>query len=144
MTNSINKPNTLFWIIGVIALIWNAMGVMAFFGQLLMTEETLAALPEAEQALYQDLPIWVTIAFTVAVFGGILGSIFMLLRKKIASTIFAISLLGVLVQMTYNNFISNTFEVYGPGSVIMPIMVIVIGFFLVWYSRNSLAKGWLS
>lgn len=144
MTNSTNKPTTGFWLIGVAALIWNLLGVMSYIMQAYMTEEALAALPENEQALYTDLPAWVTAAFAIAVFGGALGCVFMLLRKKLAVRLFQFSLIGIMVQMTYNLFMSNAAEVYGPGGVIMPIMVLIIGFFLVWYAGNAVKKGILS
>ncbi len=144
MTNSTNKPNVGFWIIGMVALIWNLMGGMAYIGQAFMTDEMLAALPENEQALYANVPAWVTAAFAIAVFGGALASILLLIRKKMASMVFVISLIAILVQMTYNIILSDASEVYGPGGIIMPIMVILIGFFLVWYSKDATKKGWLS
>jgi len=143
MTNSTNKPNTGFWIIGIIALIWNLMGVMAYIAQAFMTDEMLAALPENEQALYVDVPSWVTAAFAIAVFAGALGCILLLIRKKMASMVFIISLIAILIQMTYNIILSDASDVYGASGMIMPIMVIVIGFFLVWYSNDVAKKGWL-
>lgn len=138
-----NKPSVLFWIIAVIAFIWNGMGAMAYLGQKMMTAEDLDILPEAERALYLDMPIWATSAFAIAVWGGLLGAIFMLLRKKWAKTLFLISLVGIIVQMVYNFFISGAMDVYGPGGMIMPILVIVIGIFLVWYCNKAIAEGWL-
>lgn len=143
MTDS-NKPTTLFWIIGVAALVWNALGVMQYLGLAYMTDEVRAALPEAERALYENIPTWVTAAFAIAVFGGLIGSAFLLMRKKLARPMFLISLIAIIVQMSYNLFMSRAAEVYGPGSVIMPIMVIVIGVFLLMYSKKTIAKGWLS
>lgn len=139
-----NKPGAAFWIIAVIALIWNIMGVMAYLGQAYMTDEEKALMPEAEQALYTDIPAWVTAAFALAVFGGLLGALALLLRKKWATPIFLISLLGIIVQMIYNFFISGAMDVYGPGGMIMPVMVLIIGFFLVWYSKKATANGWLN
>ncbi|CAM1354982.1 hypothetical protein [Tenacibaculum ascidiaceicola] len=143
MTDS-NKPTTLFWIIGVAALVWNGLGVMQYLGMAYMTDEVKAALPEAERALYDNIPSWVTAAFAIAVFGGLIGSAFLLMRKKLARPMFLISLIAIIVQMSYNLFMSKAAEVYGPGSVIMPIMVIVIGVFLLMYSKKTIAKGWLS
>ena len=143
MTNS-NKPTTLFWVIGVIALIWNGLGVMSYIGQAFMTDEMKAALPEAERALYDNVPAWVTAAFAIAVFGGLLGCILLLMKKKAAKTVFLVSLIAIIVQMTYNLFMSKAVEVYGPGGAIMPIMVIAIGVFLLLYSKRSIEKGWLS
>ena len=139
-----NKPNTLFWVIGIIALIWNGMGVMAYIGQAYMTDEMKAVLPEAERALYENVPAWVTAAFAIAVFGGTVACILLLMKKKMAKTVFLISLIAIITQMTYNLFMSKASEVYGPGGMIMPIMVIVIGVFLLLYSKKCIEKGWLS
>ncbi|CAM1340542.1 hypothetical protein [Tenacibaculum aestuarii] len=143
MTNS-NKPTTLFWIIAVAALIWNGLGVMSYLGQAFMTDEVKATLPEAERALYENIPTWVTAAFAIAVFAGLLGSIFLLARKKAARVVFLISLIAILAQMSYNLFMSRAAEVYGPGGVIMPVMVTLIGVFLLMYTKRTIEKGWLS
>jgi hypothetical protein len=145
MTNiSTNKPPLWFWIVGIIAFIWNLMGVMAYLSQAFMTDAELAALPEAEQALYINFPAWATAAFAIAVFGGALASIALLLRKKIAKTLFIISFLGIIVQMIYNFFISEAMDVYGPGGMIMPIMIIFIGIYLIMFSNKSISKNWIS
>ena len=143
MTDS-NKPTTLFWIIGVVALVWNALGVMQYLGLAYMTDEVRAALPEAERALYENIPTWVTAAFAIAVFGGLIGSAFLLMKKKLARPMFLISLIAIVVQMSYNLFMSKAAEVYEPGSIVMPIVVILIGVFLLMYSKKTIAKGWLS
>ena len=138
-----NKPSAVFWIIAVLALIWNGMGAMAYLGQKMMTPEALDLLPEAERALYNDIPIWATSAFAIAVWGGLLGAIFMLLRKKLAKTLFLLSLLGIIVHAIYNFFISGAMDVYGATGMIMPLFVVLIGIFLVWYCKNAIGKGWL-
>jgi len=144
MSEITNKPKSSFWIIGIIALIWNLMGVFAYITQVNMTPEIIAALPEAEQALYENVPAWVMGVFAIAVFGGSLGCILLLLRKKIATPVFIISLIGIIAQMVYNFGMSKAAEVYGPVGMVMPAMVVLIAIFLVWYSKQATAKGWLS
>lgn len=144
MTESKNKPTTSFWVIGIVALIWNLMGVFAYLQQAYMTAEDLSALPIEEQALYENIPAWVTAAFALAVFGGALGCVLLLLRKKLATFVFIISFVSILAQMTYNLFMSKAMEVYGPGGMIMPVMVIVIGAYLIWYSKKMEAQGVLT
>jgi hypothetical protein len=133
-----------FWIIAGVALVWNLLGVGAYFSHVMMTEEAIMQLPEAEQMLYQDLPAWATAAFAVAVFGGALGCLLLLLRKALATPVFILSLAGIVVQMYHSFAIANTMEVYGPGSTVMPAMVLVIGILLVWYARHATARGWIS
>ena len=120
------------------------MGVFAYLQEAYMTAEDLAALPIEEQALYENIPAWVTAAFALAVFGGALACILLLLRKKLATFVFIISFASILAQMTYNLLMSKAMEVYGPGGMIMPIMVIVIGAYLIWYSKKMDAQGILT
>lgn len=143
MTSPANKPATWFWVVSVLALIWNLTGVFAYISHVTMTPEAMQALPENERALYESVPTWATGAFAIAVWGGALGCILLLLRRKFATPVLIISLAGIIVQMYHSLFISNSIEVYGPGGMIMPIMVIVIAIFLVWFSRKSTSNGWL-
>jgi hypothetical protein len=139
-----NKPPIWFWIVSALALLWNLAGVMAYLGQAYMSIETLEQMSQAERLLYESQPAWVTGAFAVAVWGGALGCIALMLKKKWAKPVFIISLIGILAQMSHSFFISNNFEVYGPGAMIMPIMVLIIGIALVLLANTAIKKGWLS
>lgn len=144
MTNSTNKPTTAFWVIAIVALIWNIMGVMAYLAQAYMTEEGLAAIPDVQRPLYENIPAWVTGAFAIAVFGGVLGCVLLMLKKKLATTIFTISLIAVVARLIYIFSIDNIMAAMGTVTTIMTVVVIVIGVFLVWYSKQATAKGYLS
>jgi hypothetical protein len=139
-----NKPNTMYWIIGVIALIWNAWGVFAYLGNVLMTDDLLAILPAEQQEMIANQPSWYTAAFAIAVWFGLLGSISLLIKKKWAYPLFLISLLGILGSTVYNMFMSGGYEFYGAQAYIMPLMVLLIGIYLVMHAKKSIAKGWLS
>lgn len=132
-----------FTVVAVIALIWNLLGLAAFVMQLMMTPEMIAALPEAEQELYKTLPLWALVAFGAAVIGGSLGCLMLAIRRALAVPLLLISLVGVCVQMTHSFFFSKTFEVYGPGGMIMPIMVLLIAVFLLWLSVHAKSNYWI-
>jgi hypothetical protein len=133
-----------FKIIAITALIWNLLGVMAYIMQVTMSPEALAALPEAERLLYETVPSWATGAFAISVFGGTLGCIALFAKKASAFPLFIISLIGILTQMYHSFFMSNSFEVFGPGGAIMPVMVIVVAIYLIWLSQSAKSKGWIS
>ncbi|MDU8887101.1 hypothetical protein RXV94_13100 [Yeosuana sp. MJ-SS3] len=136
--NSTNKPPIWFWIVSVIALVWNGMGVNAYLQQAYNTESFREMYPPEQLEIIANHPAWLTAAFAIAVFGGALGSITLLLRKKWAVTLFLISLIAVIVQMGYA-FINDQVT-----SMVMVLMIIVFAIFLVWFSRKSAAKGWIS
>ena len=143
MTDKTNKPTNAFWIISVLALLWNIMGVIAYLGQAYMTDEILKALPEGDQAYYSNVPAWVTGAFAIAVFAGVFGCVGLLMRKKWATILFVISFIAVIIQSTYNLFIQKFMEV-PLQHMIWSIVVIIIAIFLIWFSSNAAKKGWIS
>jgi hypothetical protein len=144
MTSYLRKPSSLFYVISSVALVWNLMGVFNYLGQVLMTDEVLKSLPKDQQLIYQDVPSWVTAAFAVAVFFGTLGAIFLLLKKKVSSTFFILSFLGIFVQMTYGLLITENTDSYGPLGLVMPLMIIAIGGYLIWYSKKAAENRWIS
>jgi len=136
--NSTNKPPIWFWILSVLGLIWNGMGVNAYLQQAYNTESFRAMYSPEQLEIVANQPSWLTAAFAIAVFAGALGCLALLLRKKLAINLILLSLLAVIVQIGYvliNNQESN---------MVMTLMIIVFALFLVWFSRKSAANGWVS
>jgi hypothetical protein len=138
------KPKTSFWIISGIALLWNVMGVNAYIQQTYQTESFKAMYTEDQLQLIAEAPVWSTAAFALAVFGGFFGAAALIMRKKWAYYLFIVSMIAVLVQMYYNFIIIDSLAVYGPGATIMPIMIIVFGLILIWYSKYATKKNWIA
>lgn len=131
-----------FWAIGAITLIWNVMGVINFMMQ--MNADMVATMPETHRAIIEVRPAWATGAFAIAVFGGALGCLLLLLRKTAAYYLFIASLLGVIVTMTphldmIGSTVNDPFEIV--MMIVMPLMVAV---FLIWYTKQAMYKGWIS
>lgn len=138
-----NKPNVLFWVIAVIALIWNGMGVKAYLDQAFRTEAFMTSYTPEQIAIVDTIPTWATAAFAIAVWGGLLGVLLMLFRKKWATTLFLISLLGIIVQMSNAFLMEGGTDNFGPGGVGMVAMIIIFAIFILWYSNYAKGKGWL-
>ena len=134
-------PPRSFWIVSILALAWNLLGVVSY---LMTVKMSPAAMPEAERALYQDIPAWVTSSFAIAVFGGTLACILLLMRKRLATTLFLVSLLAILLQMGHAFFMTNMLAVRGAAGAALPVCVIVAALFLLWYSRGAQSRGWLN
>ena len=132
-----------FWAIGAVALMWNVTGVINFFMQ--MNADGLAAMPESQRAIVEGRPVWATGAFAIAVFGGVLGCLLLLLRKSAAYYLFIASLLGVIVQMIpYLGMTGSTIS-FGPFEIFITILMPqMVAAFLIWYSKQAKSKGWIS
>jgi hypothetical protein len=127
-----------FWIIGVVALIFNVMGVVNYVVQ--MNAESLASFPESYRPIIEGRPAWATAAFAIAVFGGAIGCVLLLLRKSAASYLLIASLFGVLVTMVHMYRVAgvSAFEIW-----VGVLMQLAVTLFLIWYSQYVDRKGWL-
>ncbi len=144
MENSNVTSPKWYWVIAIFFLLWNIMGVLSFFAHTFISEEAVALLPKNEQALYGEYPFWTTIVFAAAVFFGLFGSIGLIFKKKWSKLLFTISLIAIIVQMGHNVFFTHSIEVYGTvQAVTMPIIVLVFGLFLIWFSTYSIRNNWL-
>lgn len=132
-----------FWVLGALAVVWNLLGLTAFIGEMLMTDEALASFPEAQQELYRNKPLWVNVCFAIAVIGGVLGSVLLLMRSRLAIPVLALSLLGVLGQYGYMFFMTNTPAVMGAAMMVLPALVVLISVALVPYAMSCRSRGLL-
>ncbi len=133
-----------FWVVTIILVLWNLMGVLSFFMHTFMPEDALAVMSEQERKLYTSYPIWGALLFAIAVFCGLIGSFGLVLKKRWSKLVFIISLCAMVPQMIHNVFFTESIEVYGiQQAVTMPSIVIAIGLFVVWFSSLGIKKNWL-
>ena len=132
-----------FWVIGAVALVWNLMGAMNFIVQL--NPDSLASFPESHRAIIEGRPAWATAAFAVAVFGGALGCLLLLLGKPVSYYVFIASLLGVIVTMIHTlGIVNSTGNVTAFEVFLMILMPLVVAAFLIWYSKFAQRNAWTS
>ncbi len=145
MENSSSKPNVWFWIISIVGLIWNGFGAMNYLAQTTMSDAQKAAYTPEQLTIVEANPAWVTGAFALAVWGGVLGCIALLLRKKWAKPVLLVSLIGIIAQMSYGWFMTNSVEAFGTVmGIVLPVLVIIIGIGLYLFAKSGIRKGWLT
>jgi hypothetical protein len=138
------KSPTWFMVVSAVVLVWNLLGVMKYIALVMMSPETLAAFPDEQRQLIENTPAWATAAFAVAVNFGVLGCLLLLLKRNLAGLFLQLSLAAVVVQMFHAFVMSKSFEVFGPGGLVMPVMVIVIAIYLVTLAAKAKAHRWTS
>ena len=141
-----NKPTTAYWIIAATLLAWNLLGLYMYYGQSTATAETFAnAGYTAEQvAFVMAEPTWAHAAYAIAVNAGVLGAILLLIRKAWAVPLFVLSLIGALLQDLDAYVLRGALEYFDAQWLAIPITVVAVCLFEIWYSLRARAKGWLS
>ena len=145
MSETNTKIPTWYWIVTIILFLWNLMGIASFYMHVFITDEALAMLPDNERALYAEYPMWTSIVFAIAVFGGALGSLGLLMKRKWAKPLLVISLLAIIIQMSHSLFLTESMEVYGAVQALtMPILVILIAIYEITLANKAIRNGWIS
>ncbi|MDA0736305.1 MAG: hypothetical protein O2911_04230 [Bacteroidetes bacterium] len=109
-----------------------------------MGPEMFETMSSAQQDFFSSRPAWVTSSYAIAVWVGIVGSFLLLLRKKLALPTFVLSLIGALLQISYNLFIGGGLEAFGLSALIVPSLVTIIGIIEVWVAKKATDQHWLS
>ena len=141
-----NKTTTAFWIIAGAMLVWNVIGLMFYYQQSILTPEKMmeAGLTAQQIAHITNTPAWGHSGYAIAVNAGVLGAIFLLLRKVWAVPMFVVSLVGALVQDLDAFILRDAMEAWGSGAFYLPLIVIVICIVEIWYSQSAKKKGLLT
>ena len=116
---------------------------MAFIAQITMTDEAKAALPADQQAAFAALPSCYMIIFAIAINAGTLGCLALLLRKKWATALLALSFGAVMLQQAYFWLLTDIGPKQHGGQLAMTLAIPVVVLLLILLARSSAAKGWL-
>lgn len=138
-----SKPSISFWIISVIALLWNLMGVNQYIQQAYNTDSFRAMYTAEQLELMDATPAWSTAAFAIAVFSATLGCLSLLLRKKWAYSLFLVSFISIIIQ-NIDGFMRFKFSDFDSFALSMTIMIPLFALFLIWYSKKAITKNWIS
>lgn len=139
-----NKPPSWYWVVAVLAVLWECMGCMAYLSQVTMSPADMAALPAAQRDAWLAMPSWQYAVYAIAVWIGLAGGIALLLRRRIARSLFVISLIAIIVQFGWTFTQTPILRTMSFGEAAgFPIIIAVIGVVLVWFSGLAINRGWL-
>lgn len=132
-----------YWVVAVVALLWEGMGCYAYVTQVSMDQAALARLPAEQREMWSAMPGWAVGAYAVAVWAGLLGAVGLSLRRGWARLAFAASLLALLVQFGWAFLGTDILRSMGASAAAFPAFIIVAGAILLWFSGLAAKRGWL-
>lgn len=127
----------------VLALLWNLLGCAAYLADVTVSAETLAKMTPEQQALHAARPAWAVAATATAVWGGAAGCIALLLRRRWATPLLALSLAGIVVQDFALFVLARDLVKPKPAAFILQALVLAVGVGLVALARTASARGWM-
>ena len=128
--------------VAVLALLWNLLGCFMIAMDAMMPPDAVAALPADQQAIHAARAPWMVSGSIVAVAAGALGSLGLVLRRRWATPLLILSVLGLVVQDLGFVLIARTLPIPTAGWI-MQGLVLVIAILLVVMARKAARHGWL-
>lgn len=142
-TNPVERPKTPWhlWLVGGLATLWNAVGAVDFTATVTRFEPYMSNVAQAMRDYLYALPIWMFLPWGVGVWGGFVGSILLLLRRKLAAPVLGVSLAGAagvfaigMVQPAPEGASDPVF-----AGFIVAIAVLVFTY-AIWVSRRGILR----
>lgn len=128
----------------IVALLWNLLGCAAYLADVSISPERLSRMTAAQQALYAARPAWAVAATATAVWFGAAGSLGLALRRKWATWLLVLSLVGVVAQDLWLFVLSGAARQAGASAFVAQGLVLVVAIGLVALARRATARAWLA
>ena len=130
------------WLVGVLALLWNGIGAFDYVMTETRNASYMSSFTPEQLAYFYGFPAWVVAAWALSVWGGVLGSVLILLRRRWAVPVFVVSLATMAATFVYNYVLTDGLAIMGDvGGLAFSALIVVIGIALLLYARRLARTG---
>lgn len=126
------------WAIGILALLWWALGSLEFIATVTRFEPYISQFPQEMLDYWYSFPWWMFAVWGIANFGGLVGAVLLLMKNKLAVPLFAASFACVVISMLVSIFEPGP---EGEGGGVMALVIIAIAAALLVYVWRMRTRG---
>ncbi len=125
------------WLIGILALLWNGMGAFDYLMTQTRNASYMAGFTPEQLDYFYGLPKWSVATWAISVWSAVLASVLLLLRRRWAKPVFAVSLLAMLPTFVHNYLLSKGYEIMGGAAALaFTLTIVAVGVALLIYSSR--------
>lgn len=132
------------WIVGIVALIWNAGGAVDYVMTQTNAAEYMASQPAARLQMLEQAPVWFGVTWALGVWFSVIGALLLLARSRFAGAAFALSLIGLAGSSIYTYGIADggsMMAAAGTAAIVFSFAIPVL-LILQWlYARAMTRRG---
>ncbi|MEO9463552.1 MAG: hypothetical protein ABJ242_12555 [Marinomonas sp.] len=137
MTDRTKTPWHL-WVVGILTLLWNAVGGFSYTMTRLGKLQDLGMTPD-QIAYFDSYPIWANTFWALGVWGAIAGSLLLLLKSRHAVTAIIIATVGLIGTTVFQHILTETPEELKNAPLSIAIWATTL--FMLWYAHRQKAAG---
>jgi hypothetical protein len=133
------------WLVGIIGGLWGSISVLSFILTQMNVEAVMSRFPPQQREYFESFPLWAVAFWALGVFGGVIGSVLLLLKNRLAYRVLLASVIGAAVSNLGGLFLLGGMEVMGGTSALgATAFPIFFAAFLASYARAMSKMGVLS
>lgn len=130
------------WLVGVISLLWNSVGAFDYLMTMTRNASYMGSFTPEQLDYFYGFPAWVVACWAASVWGGVLGSLLLLLRRRWAVGAFTISVMTMLPTWIYNYALTDGMKIMGGvGALLFSALILLVALALWWYARRLASAG---
>lgn len=129
-----------FMIAAIAALLFMSFGCVTY---LMHVFADVSSMPLDQRAAYEAQPAWVTAAYAIAVWVGLVGAVMLLLKNRFAEPVLAVSLLATLLWLGGLIGVNQVRETMSASDLLVALVVTALTWTIFWFARHSRQRGWL-
>lgn len=129
------------WVVSILGVLWNSIGLFDYFMTTTRRASFMSRFSAEQLAAISGYPIWLVVAWGLAVFGGALGALLLAARKRTAVPVLAVSLVSMAATGVHNAISARgLYATGGTGSgFVLLIFLIALGLWV--YARTMRSPG---
>ena len=145
LSNNTSKAPWHFWVISIVGFLWSLMGAMDYVMTQTRNEEYMSAFTPEQLEFFYGFPVWVVASWAIAIWGEVVGTILLILRKSSATIALLASLIAMFITFVHNYILSNGLEVIGGTfELVFTGVIVIVAIGLYMYAKAMDKKGILS
>ena len=136
------------WIVGALATLWNGFGAYDYLMTRMRNTDYFEGMmpgvdPNAMLAWVDAFPLYAQFGWGLGVWGGLLGSLLLLIRSRFAVHLFAASLVGTILGLGYQILAAPPLPPGAESTMgsVMPYVIILVAALLLYYATRQRANG---
>lgn len=126
------------WAVGIVTLLWNAIGIMSYMMTRLDMLDQLGMTPD-QIAFFDTFPAWANALWALGVWGAFFGSILLLARSRWAIASLTVSVVGLAGTTVFQHLMIDLPESMSNPAIDITIWVITL--FMLWYASRMRGQG---
>ena len=144
VTTTVQPRPWHLWVVGILGVLWDSVGAFDYLMTQTRNESYMSQFTPEQLEFFYGFPTWVVAFWALAVWGGLLGTVLLLLRKSLAAPVLLGSLLAMVATSIHNYVLSNGLEVSGGAGLAFSGLIFLVALGLWLYARAMTRRGVLA